>query len=193
MNNEVIYLEKSFLIILEKVLKCIISKIDNDGFKGIVPISAVIFLIIIFLSPGYILIFNFKIMQNINSNLIIDISTMIVLDVILFFIIYVASLVMNIEVDEEKHLKESEINIQFDIIKVVTIFGGISTVLFTIYGVILALESSINIKVGLISLAVLLASIIAFYGMRLKKIMKSVKLPSPKKAFKTIKKINQKK
>ncbi|MGG7058970.1 hypothetical protein ACQPUY_03395 [Clostridium nigeriense] len=186
-------MEKSFLIILEKVLKCIISKIDNDGFKGIVPISAVIFLIIIFLSPGYILIFNFKIMQNINSNLIIDISTMIVLDVILFFIIYVASLVMNIEVDEEKHLKESEINIQFDIIKVVTIFGGISTVLFTIYGVILALESSINIKVGLISLAVLLASIIAFYGMRLKKIMKSVKLPSPKKAFKTIKKINQKK
>ena len=128
-------------------------------------------------------------MESVNSNLIIDISTMIVLDVLLFFIIYLASLVVNIELDEENRLKEREINILFDIIRVVTILGGISVTLLTIYGVFLAWDSSINVKVGLISLAVLVVSIVAFYGIRLKKILKSVKLPSSKKALKTIKKI----
>lgn len=192
MTNEVIVLRENFLMVLEKVLKYISSKIDNEGIKGIFPISVLIFLIIIFLSPGYILIFIYKVMESVNSNLIIDISTMIVLDVLLFFIIYVASLVMNIELDEENRLKEREINILFDIIRVVTILGGISVTLLTIYGVFLALDSSINVKVGLISLAALVVSIVAFYGMRLKRILKSVKLPSPKKALKTIKKINYK-
>lgn len=189
MNNEVIFLGENFLMVLEKVLKYISSKIDNEGIKGIFTISVLIFLIIIFLSPGYILIFIYKVMESVNSNLIIDISTMIVLDVLLFFIIYLASLVVNIELDEENRLKEREINILFDIIRVVTILGGISVTLLTIYGVFLAWDSSINVKVGLISLAVLVVSIVAFYGIRLKKILKSVKLPSSKKALKTIKKI----
>lgn len=180
---------ENFLIVIEKVLKYISSKIDNGGIKGIFPISAVIFLTIIFLSPGYILIFIYKVMKSVNSNLIIDISTMTVLDVLLFFIIYVASIVMNIEITEEKGLKEMEANILFDIVRVVTILGGISTTLLTIYGVLLASDSSINVKVGLISLAVLVVLVVAFYVIKLMKILKSVKLPSPKKALKTIKKL----
>lgn len=183
---------ENFLIILEKVLKYISSKINNEDIKGILQISVLIFLVIIFLSPGYILIFIYKVMERVNSNLMIDISTMLVLNVLLFFIIYVAGLVMNVELDEENRLKEKEINIFFDIIRVVTILGGISVTLLSIYGVFAFLDSSINVKVGLISLAVLIISIVAFYGMRLRKILKSTKLPSPKKAVRIIKKINYK-
>ena len=76
---------EKFLVILEKFFELISKKFDKEGINGIVPICVFIFFIIIFLTPGYILIFLYKVLDQVNNNLIIEITTMIVINTLLFF------------------------------------------------------------------------------------------------------------
>lgn len=171
-----------------KLIKYLVNEVNEKGLKGIIPIIALSILGVMFASPSYLLIFFYKRSLFSEYNGFINIITIIILDVILFLVLFSICSYENIEVDDEGKFVSKGNNLLKDISKTIYLMGLVSVLLVIVKGISVIIRIttkwSIFAKIGVVFLSVILVGILVYRPINL--IKKSTKCKANKKLEKMI-------
>lgn len=168
---------KDLMGCLYKLIKYLFNETKENKIKDIIPIIAVIILGLIFISPSYIFIFFYKRSLFLQFSIIINIITIIILDIILFLALFFICSFRNIEVDNQGNIK-SKINSLFeDVVISIFLMGFISILLVIVNGINIIIKWNGTTTKGVRVLSIILASIfICYFKPLLMKILKSINI-----------------
>lgn len=127
---------------------------DNEG-KGLLSAFFILIGLILFISPGFILMFFFNDKVLVNNFISIDLFDIIIIDSIIFIILFVIGLARDIKVPENKEEDiEYEDNIIMNIIKTTGSMAIISIVLIVVFAVVNFRNINFILRVGIIALII---------------------------------------
>lgn len=150
--------EKEFLSTVGKYL---LDLIDRKGIKVIIYILFAIILILTFISPSYIFIFFYKRSFFLEYDVIINISTILILDAVLFCALFLIHSIFNIKIDDKWNIVSSKLS--EDIIKTIALMGVVSVFLVIQYGRYVIINGNENTIVGAKNLRIILWCIFGYY------------------------------
>ena len=127
---------------------------DNEG-KGLLSAFFILIGLILFISPGFILMFFFNDKVLVNNFISIDLFNIIIIYSIIFIILFVIGLARDIKVPENKEEDiEYEDNIIMNIIKTTGSMAIISIVLIVVFAVVNFRNINFILRVGIIALII---------------------------------------
>ncbi|AIY82657.1 putative membrane protein [Clostridium baratii str. Sullivan] len=146
---------------VERIISFLGKTLKEDGINGLIPIMTITILALIFISPSYILIFFYKRSLLIENNLIINIFTILILDTVLFFALFVVGSLRGIKKVNGKF--ENQGILLNDIVITIFLMGIISVALLLFCGLRIILIGDTNIKEGMWILIIILVIIFGYY------------------------------
>lgn len=158
---------------MDKLVNYLLNQIEESGIKGLIPAISAIILALIFISPSYILIFFYERSLFSEYNLIINIMTVLILDTILFLVLFVIGSFRDIKINENGECEDSG-KLSKDIVITISLMGGVSVLLTIVYGICTIIKGNSNIAIGVITLAVILVIILVYYILGAVKILKII-------------------
>lgn len=147
---------------MDILIEYLVNEIKNKGIKGIVHLIYIIILALIFISPSYIFIFFYKINLFLEYNLIINIMIVLILDMLLFLVLFVIGSLRDIEVDNKFKLIDNGKKSK-DIVMTIVLMGVVSIVIILVYSVFLTNDWNINITIGVKTLGITLVVVFLNY------------------------------
>lgn len=151
---------------MDKLIDYLVKQINSKGVLGVTPPISIFILALIFISPSYIFIFFFKRNLFINYTLSINIFTVLIFDMLLFLVLFIIGSLRDIEIDINKNnkLKFIDKGTSFkDAIMNIMLMGVVSIILTLTNSLFLVMGWIIDVKVGILTLCVILFSIFICY------------------------------
>lgn len=159
------------------LLKEILDITTQKEAKGVIPILGVILGFLLFISPGYTLIFLYKRSLLMQDTVAINTVTILIINTLLFVVLFIIGAIRGIK--EEKNAT-NEIGIVYDIVVTLILMGAISSVLLTVYAVTELIFGDKQLRVGIITISITLAIIIFKYQFLWRKVL-SIKKEADKR------------
>ena len=147
---------------MDTFIEYLLNQIKNKGIRGIIPIISIVILGLLFISPSYTFIFFYKRSLFLDYDLIINVITVVILDILLFLILFVIGSLRDIETDNEGNFIDNG-TLSKDIIMTIVLMGVVSIYLVTVYGIYVIAEWSINTIDGVKNLYGVLSIIFLYY------------------------------
>lgn len=134
-----------FFLKLIDFIKDINNVINEKGVEEILPIILIIIAIVVYISPGYIILF----LYNKHSSFSLEnIISMIIIDTMLFIVLFIIGLSRGITNEKDKKLKY-ESKVLNDIQMTLVLMSVTSVILLFIYLIIRFVSGDYLIKIGL--------------------------------------------
>lgn len=147
---------------MDTFIEYLLNQIKNKGIRGIIPIISIVILGLLFISHSYTFIFFYKRSLFLDYDLIINVITVVILDILLFLILFVIGSLRDIETDNEGNFIDNG-TLSKDIIMTIVLMGVVSIYLVTVYGIYVIAEWSINTIDGVKNLYGVLSIIFLYY------------------------------
>jgi hypothetical protein len=146
---------KELLIFIKDFLISISNEVNDNGEKGIIYAFFILIGFVLFISPGYILMFIYKGNVASNSYIVLDLFSAIIIDSILFGVLFIIGLARGIRIskDPKEHIIYKD-NILFDILITIILMGIISAVLIFVFAIISLNKINWISKIGIITFIV---------------------------------------
>lgn len=154
---------------MDILIEYLVNEVKNKGIKGIIPLLSIIILTLIFISPSYTFILFFKRSLFSDYKLIINIITVLILDIVLFLVLFVIGSLRDIDVVEVELNGNKELKFipngtkTKDVIMTIILMGLVSIVMTLVYAVFLIKELDTNTTTGVITLCITLDIIFLGY------------------------------
>lgn len=144
-----------------ELISYLIGEIRNKNPKGIIWIIGMIILTLLFISPAYIFIFFYKRSLLYENNLIISTITVLVLNLMLFLVLFLIVSLRDIEYTP-KGFKDSG-KLYKDIIRAISFMGGVSMSLMIVQCIRIIMKGDSNVIIGLYTILGAITIIFCYY------------------------------
>lgn len=156
---------------MDTLIEYLVNEIKNKGIKGIIPLISIIILALIFISPSYTFIFFYKRSLFLDYNLSINIMIVLILDMLLFLVLFVIGSLRDIEVNDKFKFIDNGKKFK-DVIMTIVLMGVVSIVITLVYSGFLINGWNTNVTLGVKTLFITLA--VTFLNYICKIVMKSL-------------------
>lgn len=131
---------------VENAIKFIVDDLNKNNGKKVICSIFVFISILLFISPGYSLLYFFESDLLQDGNIVLNLLNILIIDSILFTFVYIMGLSRGIKMSSNNEPIKYEYNTLFDIIITILLMGIISSVLFLSFIIMKIFEIDINIK-----------------------------------------------
>lgn len=144
---------KELLIFIKDFITAINKEISENGGKAVIYSIFILIGGILFFSPGYVLIFFYKVNTLSNNCIAVNLINTLIIDSILFIIIFISGIIRGVKIPKESkgyiEYKESSL---IDIVITMMLMSIISFVLIVTYILLSFNKYNYTVRIGIITL-----------------------------------------
>ena len=147
---------------MDKLIDYLVKQINSKGVLGVTPLISIFILALIFISPAYLFILFYKREMYINYSVTINIVTVMILDMLLYLVLFFIGALRDIEVeiDEKYYPKFHDEGVLIkDVIMTIVLMGVVSIVIILSNSLYIINGDSANLSNGIINLGIILGLI----------------------------------
>lgn len=153
------------------------SEIKENGFKGVIPIIAMLIFGLMFISPAYVFVLFYNMDLFNTCKIFISIITILVFDTMLFLFLFIICSPRDLNVDEKNRaITDENCKLSKHVVRTLLLMGFTSICLVGVYGIGIVIKGGSAVE-GIITLGAILLVIFLYYFLNLEiKFLKLLKL-----------------
>jgi small-conductance mechanosensitive channel len=143
---------KELLNFIKDFLISISIEVNDNGEKGILYVVFILIGLVIFISPGYILIFFYKENMVSNDYIVLNLFSTIIIDSVFFGVLFIIGLARGIRIPKEskEHIVYNN-DILIDMVITIILMGTISAILIFVFAIVRLNKINWTSKIGIIT------------------------------------------